>query len=194
MKNFLKRGLAANASARKLLNWVLICEIVNRMFVRLAKANRSKAGRLLVLVYLVCLLAPSISVAFAETLWAAPYLAGETHGLGVVHVHELSSDPTQHARNHSRKHNHSIIYAIFGKSGDKDRDSIYVADETPAPTSGPDKASGAQCCGMMCLSALPSSAIDIVRPIAPTSICVTEKYRGVIDNAPLRLYRPPIIA
>ena len=181
-------------SPRKLTNWVLISEIVNRMFMRLTKANRSKAGRLLVLVYLVCFLALSISAAFPDRSWAAPFLAGEKQGLGVVHVHEHSSDPTQHARNHTRKHNHSIIYAVFEESGGQDRNSIYVADETTAPASGPDNASGAQCCGMMCLSALPSSAIDIVKPIAPTSICATEKYRGVVDNAPLRLYRPPIIA
>lgn len=160
------------------------------MLVRLTKANRSKAGRLLILVYLICFLAPSISVAFSDRLWTAPYLAGEKQGLGVVHVHEHSNDTTQH----SRKHNHSIIYAVFEESGGQDRNSVYVADETPAPASGPDTASGAQCCGMLCLSALPSSAIDIVKPIAPTSICATEKYRGVVDNAPLRLYRPPIIA
>ena len=161
------------------------------MFVRLTKTNRSKAGRLLVLAYLVCVLVPSISVAFSGRLWASPYLADEMHHLGVVHVHELSKDLTQHARNHGQKHDHSIAYAISWKTGGNNR--VYVSDETPASTSELDKATGAQCCGMMCLSALPSSAIDIVKPIAPTSICATEKYPGVVDNAPPRLYRPPII-
>ncbi|MFH1344621.1 MAG: hypothetical protein ABIL01_25980 [Pseudomonadota bacterium] len=164
----------------------------NRMFVRLTRANRSKAGRLLVLVYLVCVLAPSISFAFSDRSRAAPYPADEKHGLGVVRVHELSKNPAQHAQKDGHKYEHSVIHAHFGEPDSKDKDIRYVEDETPAPARGSDKASGTQCCGMVSLSALPSTAIGIVKPTAPTSICASENYQNVVDNVPPRLYRPPI--
>jgi hypothetical protein len=44
----------------------------------------------------------------------------------------------------------------------------------------------------MCVTALPAALIDIVKPSAPTALCEVEGYRKVTDNAPPRLYRPPI--
>lgn len=161
------------------------------MFVRLTRADRSTARWLLVLVYLVCVLAPSISFASSDRSRAAPYLTDEKHGLGVVPVHEHSKGRVQQAQKDGHTLEHSITHAYFGESDSKDQDSVYVADETPAPANGRDEASEAQCCGMVSLSALPSTAI-IVKPTAPTSICASENYQSVVDNASPRLYRPPI--
>jgi hypothetical protein len=122
------------------------------MFVRLTRAMRLKAGWLLALVYLLCVLAPGPSI-----------------------VHGLGEGKTQHA-----------------SDGHSYRDIAYLADETPDPANGQHDAPGAQCCGMVCLSALPTIIVDIVKPTAPTSICASENYRSVVDNAPPRLYRPPI--
>jgi hypothetical protein len=44
----------------------------------------------------------------------------------------------------------------------------------------------------MCVSALPATLIDIVTPSVPMAVCEAEGYRKVTDNAPSRLYRPPI--
>jgi len=49
-----------------------------------------------------------------------------------------------------------------------------------------------QCCGLMCVTALPATVVEIVKPSAPTALCEVEGYRKVTDNAPARLYRPPI--
>jgi hypothetical protein len=161
------------------------------MFVRLTNAKRLKAGWLLALVYMLCVLAPGISFAFSDGSLAAPCLTDENHGLGIVRVHELSEASAQHAQKGGHVHKHSATHAHFGQS-DGQKDITYVADETPAPANGPHKTSGAQCCGMVCLSALPATITDIVKPAAPTSICAPENYRNVVDDAPPRLYRPPI--
>jgi hypothetical protein len=44
----------------------------------------------------------------------------------------------------------------------------------------------------MCVTAIPATVADIVKPSAPTALCEVEGYRNVADNAPPRLYRPPI--
>ena len=62
-------------------------------------------------------------------------------------------------------------------------------EQTPGKT--PHSSDG-QCCGLMCVTALPAALIDIVTPSAPTALCEVEGYRKVTDNAPPRLYRPPI--
>ncbi|WP_108521030.1 hypothetical protein [Bradyrhizobium algeriense] len=151
------------------------------MFVRLTRAKRLKAGWLLALVYMLCVLAPGISFAFSDGLRAT------AHGLGVVHVHELSEASAQHAHQGGHVHEHSASHAHDGH-----KDVAYVADEAPAPSSGPHQTSGAQCCGVVCLSGLPATIVDIVKPSAPTSICASENYRSAVDNAPPRHYRPPI--
>lgn len=162
------------------------------MFVRLTRPKRFRAGWLLALVYLLCVLAPGISFAFADGSRAAPCLTDENHGLGIVHVHEYSAGASQHVvHKDGHVHDHSGTLAHFGQSDSSDS-AISVTDETPAPANGHHKASGTPCCGMVCLSALPATVVDIVKPFAPTSVCDSENYRNVADSAPPRHYRPPI--
>jgi len=161
------------------------------MFVCLTRAKRLKAGWLLALIYMLCVLAPGISFAFSDGLRAVACLTDGNHGLGVVHVHELSEASAQHAHRGGHVHEHSTAHAHFGQSGGHD-DIAYVAGEAPAPANEPHKTSGAQCCGAACLSALPANIVDIVKPSVPTSIFASENYRSVDDNAPSQHYRPPI--
>lgn len=150
-----------------------------------------KAGWLLALVYALCVLAPGISFAFSDGLRAVACLSDENHGLGIVHVHGLSEGSARHGHHGGHVHEHPTSDSHFGQSGDH-KDAAFVAGEAPAPINGPHKSSGAQCCGAACLSALPATIVDIVKPSAPTSICASENYRSVADNAPPRHYRPPI--
>jgi len=131
------------------------------MLMRLTRAKRLKAGWLFALVYMLCVLAPGISFAFSDGLRAAACLTDENHGLGVVH--ELSEASAQHAHKGDYVHEHST-----GHAHDSHKDIAYAADEAPAPANGPHKTSGAQCCGAVCLSALPATIVDIVKPSAPT--------------------------
>jgi hypothetical protein len=161
------------------------------MFVRLSRAKRLRAGCLLALVYMLCVLAPGISFAFSVGSRAAPCLTDENHGLGIMHVHEASV-PVQHVHKDGRAHEHSSINAHLVQSDGNNNDVKSVAGGTTAPANDPHKASGTPCCGMVCLSALPTTVVDIVKPSAPMSVCDSENYRNVADNAPPRHYRPPI--
>jgi hypothetical protein len=161
------------------------------MFVRFTRAKRWKAGWLLALVYALCVLAPGISFAFSDGLRAVACLSAENHGLGLVHVHGPSEGSTQHVHQSGHVHEHPTGYVHSAQFGDH-RDAAYVADEAPAPANEPHKTSGSQCCGAACLSALPATIVDIIKPSVPTSNFASENYRSVADNAPPRHYRPPI--
>jgi hypothetical protein len=96
--------------------------------------------------------------------------------------------PIQHVRIDGHVHDHANVHS-HANSGDQDRSTALNAKSVPekAPHS-----SDGQCCGLMCVTALPATLIDIVKPSAPTALCEVEGYRTVTNNAPPRLYRPPI--
>ena len=141
-------------------------------------------GRLLALAYLFCVLAPAMSFAFADGARAAPCLTENEHGMGIVHEH---GSVAKHVHENGRTHDHSSPAAAL--------DSGQAAAATAASESLPldhHKSSGGQCCGMVCVNALPAAVAEFVRPIAPRSICLFTDYRAVADNGPPQLYRPPI--
>lgn len=59
-----------------------------------------------------------------------------------------------------------------------------------APAKG--HATDGQCCGLMCLTALPATLVEIVTSCVPAAAQAIEAYREVADNGPSRRYRPPI--
>lgn len=155
------------------------------MFVRLTRAGRLGAGRLLALVYLLCVMAPGLSFAFNDEPRAAH------NDLGMVHLHH--DEPVQHVHNDGHVHGHSVgAQSLLGQMGSESDLKPAAMSETSAPDKASQAPLDAKCCGLVCLSALPASVIDIVKPAAPTSVCSIENYRNVADNAPPRLYRPPI--
>src|SRR5579883_675076 len=79
---------------RPMLNW-------------LTRKRRWIAGRLLVLVYLFCVLAPAMSLAFADGARAAPCLTEDERGMGIVHVHEHVGRVAQHVHKTGRLHDHA---------------------------------------------------------------------------------------
>ena len=158
------------------------------MLSRLTRTRRLMAGRLLALVYLFCVLAPAMSFTFAGGARAAPCLTENEHGMGIVHVHEHVGAVAQHLHEDGRSHDHSSL-AIASASEDR-----QTAAATDPDSSALDhhKSSGGQCCGMVCVNALPATVTEFVRPIAPRSICLSTDYRAVADSGPPQLYRPPI--
>lgn len=154
------------------------------MLVRLTRPKRLMAGWLLALIYLLCVLAPGISFAFADGARAAHCLTDENHGLGIVHVHDQSESREQHVQKDGHLHEH------FSQS--KNHDDVTLAtNETPAPANDPHKTAG-QCCGLVCLSALPATVTDIIKPSALASVSFPEVYRTAVGKSPAGLYRPPI--
>lgn len=155
------------------------------MLSRLTRTRRSTAARLLALAYLFCVLAPTLSFAFADGARAAPCLTENEHGMGVVHVHDHGV--AAHVHEDGRTHDHSSPAVASAP----DEAALAAADPGSLPADH-HKSSGGQCCGMVCVNALPATVTGFVRPTAPRSICLSADYRAVADNAPPQLYRPPI--
>lgn len=156
------------------------------MLVRLGRAKRLRAGWLVTLIYLLCVLAPTISLAVPGSHAVASCLPDADRGPGVVHVH--NDMPAQHVHKGGDVHDRSgASQAHFGE----DRSVSMALNGKSVPEKAPHSSLG-QCCGMACVSALPATIIDIVKPSAPTALCKVDGYAKVTDNAPPRLYRPPI--
>jgi len=158
------------------------------MFVRLTRAKRLGAGWFVALVYLLCVLAPSISFALPGSRAIAPCVTEASHVPGMTHVHIKA--PIQHVHMDGHVHDHSAAQT-HASSDDQDRSMTVAIHGRSVPEKAPHSSDG-QCCGLMCVTALPATLIDVVKPSAPTALCEVEGYRKVTDNAPPRLYRPPI--
>ena len=96
----------------------------------------------------------------------------------------------QHLHNDGRIHDHAATHAHAISDGDQRSNSVAL-DGKSVPEKTP-HLHDRQCCGLTCVSALPVTLNDIVKPAAPVALCEVESYRKVTDNAPPRLYRPPI--
>ena len=135
-----------------------------------------KAGWLVALAYLFCVLAPAAALAwgngpapcFDEAQLAD--LAPVYHQAAVSHMHG-SGAMHEHAGIHSDHH----------------------AAAQDAPTHhDDDKGAAGPCCAMMCVSALPANLPDVARPVQPISVCAQEIAVSLRSEAPPLLYRPPI--
>jgi hypothetical protein len=140
------------------------------MLARLNKSQRLKAGWCIALAYLFCVLAPSLSFAFADGSASAPCII-EDHGPG-MHVH-MSAD--RHLHDASTVHDHG-----------------QAAADKAVPEKAPQKTADTRCCGLISVSAIPAGETVVIRPTFVTSRCETEGTRKIADNTPPRLYRPPI--
>jgi hypothetical protein len=154
------------------------------MLTSLTRLKRLRAGWIVALVYLLCVLAPTLSFALPGSGAVTPCLTEAAHGPGVVHVHDDA--PAQHVHKDGQVHDHGGAANI----GD-DRALSTALNGRSAPEKAPHSSDG-QCCGLSCVTALPAALIDLVKPSAPTALCAIEGDRKVTDNAPSRLYRPPI--
>jgi hypothetical protein len=157
------------------------------MFVRLTKAGRLRAGLLVALVYVLCVLAPTLSFALPGSHAVSPCLTDTDHVPGVLHIH-AKVPPAQHLHADKSMHDHAMAHSHASDG--------MAAAKAPGPTGQlPSKgaySSDGQCCGLMCISALPASLVEIVTPPMPTVSQEVEGYIEVADNGPSRRYRPPI--
>jgi hypothetical protein len=158
------------------------------MFVGLTRTKRLGAGWFVALIYLLCVLAPTISYALPGAHAVAPCLTDDDHVSGMLHVR--ADTPTQHVHKDGHVHDHSGTHSHTNAGTDHDSMAVALNGKS-SPEKAPHSSDG-QCCGLMCVTALPATLIDIVKPSAPTALCEVEGYRKVTDNAPPRLYRPPI--
>lgn len=158
------------------------------MLVRLTRNQRMKAGWLVALIYLLCVLAPTISYALSGEHSVAPHLTDDGHMSGMMHVH--NDAPAQHVHADGQIHRHSAAHQAAKPQGDHPATKM-ASNGKQVPEKAPHSSDG-RCCGLMCFSALPATLIDIVSPDVPTPLRKIEASREVTDNTPSRLYRPPI--
>jgi hypothetical protein len=145
---------------------------------RLTRTQRLRAGCAVALLYLLCVLTPTIALALPGM--ATPDCL-VTDGVAMIHVHNhASAEPRHHA-----------MHSGHGAAAVDDMAMINVGDEpsNKAPAHG---SAGASCCELMCLTALPAMFADVSPPDQPVSRHRNEASRIMSDNAPSRHYRPPI--
>src|SRR4029078_8763318 len=130
------------------------------MLVRLSRAKRLRAGRLVALVYLLCVLAPTLSFAMPGSRAVSPCLAGAEHLPGMIHVHAAS-----HIDTDGHMHDHAIAHSHVGAP---DHAPSVQAPTGPGqtPSKGSHSSDG-KCCGLMCLSALPATLVDAISLSVP---------------------------
>ena len=160
------------------------------MLTRLTKARRLLAGRFLAFAYTLCVLMPAMSFAFADGALAAPCLTDPDHAMGIMHVHETPAGTVQHVHRYAHDHgdhangaHHDDMSGLGKRSADA---------RLPAHSGDGHKVPGAQCCGMVCITAMPAIVSDFAAPSAPTSRCALELFRSVAGSSPPIQYRPPI--
>ena len=155
------------------------------MLVRLTKATRLKAGRLVALAYLFCILAPSATFAFGDGSQAAPCLTENEHGRSMVHVHDHAVSAYVDGHNHDHSVDESHGPDLFASA-------TGAVEPQSDNAAGDHHKSGGACCGLMCVTALPAVIAEFGRPAGPETLCVSVTYRNVADSSPPRHYRPPI--
>ena len=153
------------------------------MFVRLTRAKRLMAGRLVVLVYTLCILAPTLSFALPGSHAISPCLTDAKHVPGMMHLH--ANAPAAHVHGNGTKHDHAVAPSHASPS----HKALAVREQTPSKGS---HSSDGQCCGLMCLSAMPATLVEILTPSVQTASQEAVGYLEVASKGPCRHYRPPI--
>lgn len=166
----------------------------------LSRSGRSKAAWCIALAYLFCILAPGLSFALGGGDRPAPCIV-EDHGPG-MHRHQqpldMTAAPLDHAGHahgtamHEGAAHDPSSHMMLADGALATLHQAAAADEATAPVTHSPKAADTRCCGLISLSAIPASAIVLVKPSAQPTLCETEGCHAIADNAPPRLYRPPI--
>jgi hypothetical protein len=146
---------------------------------RLTKIQRLRARCGVALLYLLCVMTPTIALALPGTTIPDCLLLDAA---AVVHVHNHGAgDAHHHATSGGRAGTHDHGTAL---------NTGHPLDQPPQR--GHHTSTGGSCCELMCLTALPAMSTDITPPIPVVSLCVNEASRVIVGSAPPRHYRPPI--
>lgn len=151
---------------------------------RLSGARRLKAAWIVTLAYMLCVLAPTISFAIPGGKAIAYCLTDDDHMPGMIHMHHEGA--MRHTQNGG--HHHAGMQPHEHASGHH-RAMLTAANDDSAP---PTAAHDGQCCGLMCVTALPAVLADIIRPSILPSRTTAKCAERVAEDLPRGLYRPPI--
>jgi hypothetical protein len=147
------------------------------MFVCLTRRGRAKAGWAVALLYLACVLAPGLALAFGDAT-TCPMIERST--TGAAHVHDGAE----------------LVHAadVAHQDGEGHRHHAHASDATHdhAGHQHGDKSSSGPCCAMMCISAMAPNPPAVAKPSTPISRCASENFQRLPGEPPPLLYRPPI--
>lgn len=158
------------------------------MLARLSRSERCRAGRIAALIYLLCVLAPSFAFAFGDARLSEHCLFDDSPVAGLSYRSEApSSEKGVHSSNRQPASHHAD--SVHHHHG-----SMPMADETTpaAPHHGHHSAMDQQCCGTLCIAAMPVAVIEVATPRPPRVVLVPEAGRHLAGSAPALPYRPPI--
>lgn len=155
------------------------------MLVRLTGAERLRAGRLVALVYLLCVLAPTLSFALPGSHAVSHCLTIAEHAADGMHSHAAPHD-----HGDGQMHDNAMAHSQAGAS-DHATSVQAAAPSEQTPSKGSHSHDG-KCCGLMCLSALPATLVDVATPSAPRASTEADRFREVAESGPSERYRPPI--
>lgn len=156
------------------------------MLVGLTRTQRQRAGWFVALAYLFCVLVPTIASALPGHHTPPHCLTGDNQVSGMVHVHHESLTPA-HEGEHA--HHHAGVQVSTVAS----HDAEMAAQKSDADPAKEPQLMDGKCCGLMCVTALPAALVAMAKPSVPKAARIFDSYRKLADNAPARLYRPPII-
>lgn len=151
------------------------------MFARLTRSRRLAAGRLVALLYLLCVLAPGAALAFGS----GPVPCFEETQASLAHVHDeammMGMMPDGMAGHHGEAADQTSALQSDAAAGHHGHDHHHGKNAL-----GP-------CCALMCISAMPADLPSVMAAVAkPVSAGVFESDRSLRSEAPPCLYRPPI--
>jgi len=138
-----------------------------------------RAGCLIVLAYLFCVLAPSVSLALGAPF---PCLTDEVQPVATMHSHEAPVSMAQAAGAGHDHHGMHAHHAADAATPPANHSHGHDGNSSPGP-----------CCAMMCVSAMPAELPAVAGPLHPIATRISEASRGLRSEAPARLYRPPIV-
>ena len=149
------------------------------MLTILTRARRLRAGRLLALAYLFCVLAPVAALALGD---AASCFKDQPEAVAAAHIHD-GAQPE-----HSASQHHGMQ---AGRSATHQTTAGHSESEQPGQQHHRKSAMG-PCCAMLCVSAITADLPSVATPLRPISLRVSENFQRLPSKAPPLLFRPPI--
>lgn len=149
------------------------------MLMRLTRAMRVKAARVLAALYVLCLAMPVAGFVLADSALAHCL----TPPVQAQHVHQTAAS-----------HDHqSMMHVHTGHDHHAGADATAAMDDPAGAAHTDGKSTTPACCGVMCVSALPASLLELTPRLADHAPVLAVSDAGIAGEAPDSLYRPPIL-
>ena len=145
------------------------------MLIRLTKGLRIRAGIVLATLYALCVIGPSLALAFTDGAAAAHCLTDDHHGVTRLHSHATAP---AHVHSHMHADGTAHQYADHG----------IPAKDAPSTHGG-----SGTCCGLFCFAAVTGDFPVVVDGAVLDARVMAWLDDGLAGREPERINRPPIV-